>query len=90
MNIAYFHKKVQDILWRNNVKEIKVDNGETLNNFDKISEEAYVHFNDLYLEKGVEPKVTTTMMENIPKNVMGQMDLLSIFIGSIGILSYMI
>jgi len=65
-NTTCFHKQARARLWRNNVKEISTPSGELLKSFEKIKEDSFNHFSDLYIDQdGFDLEITKVMLENI-------------------------
>lgn len=69
-NTSFFHKQARARVLRNNVKEIKTVNGETLHSFEDFKGAAVNYFERLYTEGDVvEPAELAEMLENIPNSI---------------------
>jgi hypothetical protein len=65
-DVKFFHGQAIARMIKNNVKEITIEDGTKISDFLAIKDVVKTYFeNFCFPEEGANPKVTTTMLENI-------------------------
>jgi hypothetical protein len=69
-NTTFFHNQAKVRNWSNQISELKTQEGETLQDFDKIKQHASSHFHSLYTTSGKdEDHLSDLFLQHIPSKV---------------------